>query len=111
MYRSPVRRDLPTMRTLLFLCLSAVLASPALADLQLAKAKNCMTCHGVDKKVIGPAFKDVAAKYKGEAGAGDKLAGKIIKGGSGVWGPVSMPANPQVSEADAKKLAEWVLQQ
>jgi cytochrome c len=99
------------MRSLLFfLCLSAGVAGPALADLQLAKAKNCMACHGVDKKVIGPAFKDIAAKYKDDAGAADKLAGKILKGGSGVWGPVPMPANPQVNEADAKKLAAWVLQ-
>jgi cytochrome c len=99
------------MRSLLFfLCLSAGVAGPALADLQLAKAKNCMACHGVDKKVIGPAFKDIAAKYKDDAGAVDKLAGKILKGGSGVWGPVPMPANPQVNEADAKKLAAWVLQ-
>jgi cytochrome c len=99
------------MRSLLFfLCLSAGVAGPALADLQLAKAKNCMACHGVDKKVIGPAFKDIAAKYKDDAGAVDKLAGKILKGGSGVWGPVPMPANPQVNEADAKKLSAWVLQ-
>ncbi|HYP86420.1 c-type cytochrome [Variovorax sp.] len=97
-------------RTLLFLCLSAALAGPALADLQLAKAKNCMACHSVDKKVIGPAFTDVAAKYKGDAGAVDKLADKIRKGGSGVWGPVPMPANPQVSEEDARKLAAWVLE-
>ncbi|MDM0044224.1 c-type cytochrome [Variovorax dokdonensis] len=99
------------MRSLLFfLCLSAGVSAPALADLELAKSKNCMTCHAVDKKVIGPSFKDVAAKYKDDAGAVDKLATKILKGGSGVWGPVPMPANTQVSEADAKKLAAWVLQ-
>lgn len=97
-------------KALLFLSLSAGFAAPALADLQLAQSKNCMACHGVDKKVIGPSFKDVAAKYKDTKGAVDLLAGKIIKGGSGVWGPVPMPANPQVSEADAKKLAAWVLQ-
>ena len=97
-------------KALLFLSLSAGLAAPALADLQLAQSKNCMACHAVDKKVIGPAFKDVAAKYKDTKGAADMLATKIIKGGSGVWGPVPMPANTQVSEADAKKLAAWVLQ-
>ena len=69
-----------------------------------------MACHGVDKKVIGPAFKDVAAKYKDDKGAVDMLATKIMKGGAGVWGPVPMPANTQVNDADAKKLAAWVLQ-
>ena len=97
-------------KALLFLSLTAGLAAPALADLQLAQSKNCMACHAVDKKVIGPSFKDVAAKYKDTKGATDLLAGKILKGGSGVWGPVPMPANTQVSEADAKKLAAWVLQ-
>lgn len=97
-------------KALLFLSLSTGLAAPALADLQLAQSKNCMACHAVDKKVIGPSFKDVAAKYKDTKGAVDMLAAKIVKGGSGVWGPVPMPANTQVSEADAKKLAAWVLQ-
>jgi len=95
---------------LLFLPLSGLLlALPAQADLALAQSKNCMACHAVDKKVIGPSFKDVAAKYKGNKGAVDLLATKIVKGGSGVWGPVPMPANTQVSDADAKKLAAWVL--
>jgi cytochrome c len=85
------------------------LAAPAFADLALATSKNCMSCHAVDRKVLGPSFKDVTAKYKDEKGAADKLAVKIVKGGSGVWGPVPMPANNQVSEADAKKLAAWVL--
>ena len=68
-----------------------------------------MACHAVDKKLVGPAYKDVAAKYAGQKDAADKLANKIIKGGAGVWGPVPMPANTQVSEAEAKKLAAWVL--
>jgi len=85
------------------------LAVPAFADLALATSKNCMSCHAVERKVLGPAFKDVAAKYKDDKGAVDTLASKIVKGGSGVWGPVPMPANNQVSEADAKKLAAWVL--
>jgi len=97
-------------KALLFLSLSFAVAAPALADLQLAQSKNCMACHAVDKKVIGPSFKDVAAKYKDTKGAVDLLAGKIMKGGSGVWGPIPMPANTQVNEADAKKLAAWVLQ-
>lgn len=95
------------------LLLTAVLglgaAAPAFADLALATSKNCMSCHAVERKVLGPAFKDVAAKYKDDKGAVDTLANKIMKGGSGVWGPVPMPANNQVSEADAKKLAAWVL--
>jgi cytochrome c len=70
-----------------------------------------MACHAVDKKIVGPAYKEVAAKYKGDKAAVDKLASKIIKGGAGVWGAVPMPANPQVSEADAKKLATWVMSQ
>ncbi|MDB5894212.1 MAG: cytochrome [Rhodoferax sp.] len=83
--------------------------TPALADQALAQSKNCMACHAVDKKLVGPAYKDVAAKYKDDATAVDKLALKVMKGGSGVWGPVPMPANPQVSEADAKKLVSWIL--
>ena len=85
------------------------LAAPAFADLALATSKNCMSCHAVERKVLGPSFKDVAAKYKDDKGAVDTLANKIRKGGAGVWGPVPMPANNQVSEADAKKLAAWVL--
>jgi cytochrome c len=91
------------------LALSASAAMPALADDALAQSKNCMACHNVDKKVVGPAYKDVAAKYKADKTAADKLATKIIKGGSGVWGPVPMPANAQVNEAEAKKLATWIL--
>ena len=96
-------------RALLAAVLCVGCATPALADLALATSKNCMSCHAVDRKVLGPAFKDVAAKYKDNKGAVDMLANKIMKGGSGVWGPVPMPANNQVSEADAKKLAAWVL--
>ncbi|WP_431095790.1 c-type cytochrome [Polaromonas aquatica] len=84
-------------------------STPALADLQLATAKNCMACHAVDKKLVGPSYKDVATKYAGQKDAADKLAAKIIKGGSGVWGPVPMPANAQVNPDEAKKLAAWVL--
>jgi cytochrome c len=96
-------------RALFVLAAAAVMATPAMAQLDLAKSKNCLACHAVDKKVVGPAYKDVAAKYAGQKDAVDKLAAKIIKGGSGVWGPVPMPANPQVSDAEAKKLAAWVL--
>lgn len=98
-------------RLLLSLACVTVLAGPALADQALATAKNCMACHAVDKKLVGPAYKEVAAKYAKDKSAADKLAAKIMKGGSGVWGPVPMPANPQVNEAEAKKLAAWVLSQ
>ena len=96
-------------RVLFALAAAAVVATPAMAQMELAQAKNCLACHAVDKKLVGPAYKDVAAKYAGQKDAVDKLAAKIIKGGSGVWGPVPMPANPQVNEAEAKKLAAWVL--
>ncbi len=84
-------------------------STPAMADLALATAKNCMACHAVDKKLVGPSYKDVAAKYAGQKDAAEKLASKVIKGGSGVWGPVPMPANAQVSPDEAKKLVAWVL--
>ena len=89
----------------------AAVSTPALADLQLATAKNCMACHAVATKLVGPSYKDIAAKYAGQKEAVDKLSTKIIKGGAGVWGPVPMPANAQVSADDAKKLATWVLTQ
>jgi cytochrome c len=98
-------------RALLALAALAVVAAPALADQALATAKNCMACHAIDKKLVGPAYKDVAIKYSGQKDAVDRLAAKIMKGGAGVWGPVPMPANAQVSEAEAKKLAAWVLTQ
>ena len=96
-------------RALLVLAALAAVSAPALADQALANAKNCMACHAVDKKLVGPSYKEVATKYAGQKDAVDRLAGKILKGGSGVWGPVPMPANAQVSEAEAKKLAAWVL--
>jgi cytochrome c len=88
-----------------------VVSTPALADLQLATAKNCMACHAVDKKLVGPSYKDVAAKYAGQKDAADKLVLKVMKGGSGVWGPVPMPANAQVNADEAKKLVAWILSQ
>lgn len=100
------------MKRALFALVAAVsVTAPAFADQALATSKNCMACHAVDKKLVGPAFKDVAAKYKGDKSAVDKLAAKVIKGGAGVWGPVPMPANPQVNDAEAHKLVAWVLSQ
>ena len=89
--------------------LVALASSPTMASMDLAKAKNCTACHAVDKKLVGPSYKDVAKKYAGDAKAADMLATKIMKGGSGVWGAIPMPANPQVSDAEAQKLAAWVL--
>ena len=96
-------------RSLITLALTLSVAAPAMADLALATSKNCMACHAVDKKLVGPAYKDVAKKHGNDASKADMLAAKIIKGGSGVYGAIPMPANPKVSEADAKKLATWVL--
>ncbi len=98
-------------RALMIMAAVAAVSAPAMADEALAKSKNCMACHAVDKKLVGPAYKDIAKKYAGDAKAADLMATKIIKGGSGVWGAIPMPANPQVNEADAKKLASWVLSQ
>lgn len=80
-----------------------------MANADLAKAKNCMACHSVNNKVLGPAFKDVAAKYAGQKGAEDKLVQKVMKGSSGVWGAIPMPANTQVSDAEAHTLVKWIL--
>jgi cytochrome c len=88
---------------------SAVLALPAQADEALAKKYNCLACHQVNAKVVGPAYKDVAKKYKGQAGAEAMLIDKVKKGGSGVWGPVPMPPNAAVPDADVKKLVKWIL--
>ena len=88
-----------------------VVATPTLADMQLATAKNCMACHAIDKKLVGPSYKDVAGKYAGQKDAADKLAVKVIKGSAGVWGPVPMPANAQVTPDEAKKLVAWILTQ
>jgi cytochrome c len=99
------------MKSLLILgaTIASLAAMPAVASADLAQKKNCMACHATDKKLIGPSYKDVAAKYAGQKDAADALAQKIVKGGAGVWGAVPMPANPQVTEAEAKQLSSWVL--
>ncbi len=92
--------------------LSAAAAMPAAhASADLAKAKACMACHTVASKLVGPSYKDVAAKYAKDAGAEARLVQKIQKGSSGTWGPIPMPANPQVSDAEAQTLAKWILAQ
>lgn len=94
---------------LVCLALGALTSTAAMANADLAKAKNCMACHAVGNKVVGPSFKDVAAKYAGQKDAEDKLTQKVLKGGSGAWGAVPMPANAQVSEAEARALVKWTL--
>jgi cytochrome c len=95
--------------TLVVVLSAAAATAPALANEALAKAKNCLACHAVDKKIVGPAYKDVAAKYAGQKDAVDKLSQKVIKGGVGTWGQIPMPANAQVNEAEAKQLVQWIL--
>ncbi len=68
-----------------------------------------MACHAVDRRMVGPSFRDIAQRYAGNARAPELLAGKIIRGGSGVWGPIPMPPSPQVNEAEARRLAVWIL--
>lgn len=97
------------MKRTLFALMAAAACVPAMADLALATSRNCMACHAIDKKVVGPAYKDVGARYAGQKDAVDKLSARIMKGSSGVWGPVPMPPNTQVKEAEAKRLATWVL--
>ncbi|UCV04020.1 c-type cytochrome [Dechloromonas denitrificans] len=87
-----------------------VMTGQAHADEALAKAKNCMSCHAIDKKLVGPAYKEVAAKYKGDKGAVATLAAKVKAGGKGVWGQIPMPPN-NVTDDEAKKLVTWVLSQ
>ena len=97
------------MMTLAAGALATAFVAPASASEALAKKHNCFACHAVDKKVVGPAYKDVANKYRGDKSAEAKLIEKVKKGGSGVWGPIPMPPNTQVSDADIKKMVELIL--
>jgi cytochrome c len=85
------------------------LSGAASADQALAQKNACMSCHGVDKKIVGPAFKEVAKKYAGDKDAQAKLVGKVKTGGKGVWGQIPMPPNPNVKQEDADKIIAWVL--
>ena len=84
-------------------------AMDAAAGEAMMKKDGCSACHAVDKKIIGPSYQEVAAKYKGDAGAAAKLAKKVKEGGSGVWGPVPMPPNMTTPDADIKALVDWIL--
>ncbi len=94
--------------TLAALALTAA-ALPALASEELAKKSACTACHAVDKKLLGPAYKDVAAKYKGDAKAEAMLIEKVKKGGVGTWGQIPMPPNAAVKDEDVKTLVKWIL--
>ena len=95
------------MKTLLLPVLLVTGMVTAQADQALATKNNCMACHAVDKKVVGPAYRDVAKKYAGTSA--DVLAASIRKGGVGKWGQIPMPPQAQLSEADSKKLATWIM--
>jgi cytochrome c len=99
------------MRASLHLLLAAAVmhASSAYASAELARDKVCMGCHAVDRKLIGPSFKDVAARYAGQPDAVARLSERMIKGSAGAWGAVPMPANPRLKPEDARTLAAWVL--
>ncbi len=102
-------KDLNMKSLLTAVLASVVFSGAALADQNLAGSKNCLACHSVNTPVVGPAFKEVAKKYAGDKEAPAALAAKIRAGGGGVWGANVMPANPQVNEAEAKKLVAWIL--
>ncbi|MDO8933667.1 MAG: c-type cytochrome [Rhodocyclaceae bacterium] len=88
---------------------AALAATPAMANLDLAKKSNCMSCHAVDKKVVGPSYQDVAKKYAGDKGAEAALAAKVKAGGKGTWGQIPMPPNAAVKDEDIKTLVKWIL--
>jgi len=88
---------------------AAGVSASAMASADLAKKHNCLACHSADKKMVGPAFRDISAKYKGQADAPAKLAEKVKKGGSGVWGQVPMPPNAAVPDGDIKTMVDWIL--
>ena len=97
------------LKTLLLAGAGLLIAGQASADEALAKAKNCMSCHAMDKKVVGPSYKDVAKKYAGNKNAQAKLEAKVKAGGKGAWGDIPMPPNPQVKPDDLKKIVAWIL--
>src|SRR5499426_2238435 len=100
-------------RLALFLAAAAILPAslPAYANEELAKKHACLACHAVDKKLVGPSYKEVAAKYRGDAGAEAKLVDKVKKGSQGTWGQVPMPPNANVPDADVHTLVKWILSQ
>jgi cytochrome c len=108
---SLLHKELVMKRLVLSLAVAALAlaAAPASADLAMAKKYNCLACHAVDHKVLGPAYKDVARKYAGQKGVEEKLVKKVETGGSGVWGNIPMPPNSSVPDADVRSLVKWIL--
>lgn len=96
-------------RALLILAASTAVTLPALATEAMARSNNCMACHAIDRKMVGPSFRDISARYAGDNEAVARMATKIQRGGSGSWGAIPMPANPRISDADARALATWSL--
>ena len=88
---------------------SVFVATPALADEALAKKHNCTACHAIDKKVVGPSFRDVAAKYHDQQGVAQRLEEKVKNGGAGVWGNIPMPPNGAVPDAEVHNIVNWIL--
>jgi len=86
-----------------------LMVGTAQASADLAKSSGCMNCHTIDKKMVGPGFKDIAAKYKGDSGAAASLVGKVKNGTKGTWGPIPMPPNANVSDENVKALVTWIL--
>lgn len=104
-------KSLPLLRGLAALALvSAALQAQAAGEMELAQKKNCLNCHQIDTKLVGPPYKQVAAKYRGDPKAEDRLVKKVLEGGYGNWGDIPMPANP-ITEAEAHTLVKWVLSQ
>lgn len=97
------------MKKTLAIIAAALACTSVYANEELAKKSACTACHATEKKVVGPSFKEIAAKYKGNAGAEAMLATKVKKGGSGTWGQVPMPPNASVKDDDIKTLVKWIL--
>lgn len=98
-------------RKLAFFFMTAWLSFAQAETPPLLESKNCVLCHTLDKRIIGPSYKEIAKKYQDDKEAKDRLALNIVGGSSGVWGKLAAPASPQVSEEEAKALAAWILLQ
>jgi cytochrome c len=114
----PLDGELKMMKTVMMtaasaalLMLSGVASADSKEGMALAQKNACLSCHSVDKKIVGPAYKDIAKKYAGVKGAEDMLVAKVKTGGKGVWGEIPMPPNPQVNPKDLRKIVDWVLDQ
>lgn len=102
------RPFLPLIAALGCVAASSIFPAPAFASMDLADKSACLNCHQVEKKMVGPSFNDIAAKYKDRKDAQAYMAEKIVKGSTGVWGAIPMPANAQLKAEDAKALAAWI---